>query len=352
MHDIVDLRSDTLTLPTPEMREAMARAEVGDDVWEEDPTVKRLEAMAAERLGKAAGLFVASGTMGNLVSVVSHTRAGQEVVLDLDSHIFNYEVAGSAVIGHVQMHPVKTARGFLTPDQVREALRPSNIHLPPTGLVCVENTHNRHGGTCCTPEEIAAVAEIAHGAGVPVHLDGARLFNAAVALRREAREFARPADSVTFCVSKGLAAPVGSVVCGSAEFIARARRTRKMVGGGMRQAGVIAAAGIVALERMVDRLAEDHANARRLAEGLAKLPGLAVDLATVQTNIVIVRVERPGGPAASAAATGELVAGCAARKVKVHAMGPAAIRCVTHKDVDAEDIRRTLEAFAELTRRW
>ncbi|MBI2490495.1 MAG: aminotransferase class I/II-fold pyridoxal phosphate-dependent enzyme [Candidatus Rokubacteria bacterium] len=352
MHDIVDLRSDTLTLPTPEMREAMARAEVGDDVWEEDPTVKRLEAMAAERLGKAAGLFVASGTMGNLVSVVSHTRAGQEVVLDLDSHIFNYEVAGSAVIGHVQMHPVKTARGFLTPDQVREALRPSNIHLPPTGLVCVENTHNRHGGTCCTPEEIAAVAEIAHGAGVPVHLDGARLFNAAVALRREAREFAHPADSVTFCVSKGLAAPVGSVVCGSVEFIARARRTRKMVGGGMRQAGVIAAAGIVALERMVDRLAEDHANARRLAEGLAKLPGLAVDLATVQTNIVIVRVERPGGPAASAAATGELVAGCAARKVKVHAMGPAAIRCVTHKDVDAEDIRRTLEAFAELTRRW
>ena len=351
MHDIVDLRSDTLTLPTPEMREAMARAEVGDDVWEEDPTVKRLEAIAAERLGKAAGLFVASGTMGNLVSVVSHTRAGQEVVLDLDSHIFNYEVAGSAVIGNVQMHPVKTARGFLTPDQVREALRPSNIHLPPTGLVCVENTHNRHGGTCCTPEEIAAVAEIAHGAGVPVPLDGARLFNAAVALNREAREFARPADSVTFCVSKGLAAPVGSVVCGSAEFIARARRTRKMVGGGMRQAGVIAAAGIVALERMVDRLAEDHANARRLAEGLAKLPGLAVDLATVQTNIVIVRVERPGGPAASAAATGELVAGCAARKVKVHAMGPAAIRCVTHKDVDAEDIRRALEAFAELTRR-
>jgi threonine aldolase len=250
------------------------------------------------------------------------------------------------------MHPVKTARGFLTPDQVREALRPSNIHLPPTGLVCVENTHNRHGGTCCTPEEIAAVAEIAHGAGVPVHLDGARLFNAAVALHREAREFARPADSVTFCVSKGLAAPVGSVVCGPAEFIARARRTRKMVGGGMRQAGVIAAAGIVALERMVDRLAEDHANARRLAEGLAKLPGLAVDLATVQTNIVLVRVERPGGPAASGAATGELVAGCAARKVKVHAMGPAAIRCVTHKDVDAEDIRRALEAFAELTRSW
>ena len=350
MHDIVDLRSDTLTLPTPEMREAMARAEVGDDVWEEDPTVKRLEAMAAERLGKAAGLFVASGTMGNLVSVVSHTRAGQEVVLDLDSHIFNYEVAGSAVIGNVQMHPVKTARGFLIPDQVREALRPSNIHLPQTGLVCVENPHNRHGGTCCTPEEIAAVAAVAHGAGVPVHLDGARLFNAAVALGRPARDFARDADSVTFCLSKGLGAPVGSVVCGPAEFIARARRVRKMLGGGMRQAGVLAAAVLVALERMVDRLAEDHANARRLAEGLARLPGLRVAPAGGQTTTVTVAVERPGGPAA--AATAELVAGCAARKVKLHAIGPASIRCVTHKDVDADDIERALEALRELTGRW
>ena len=352
MHDIVDLRSDTLTLPTPEMREAMARAEVGDDVWEEDPTVKRLEAMAAERLGKEAGLFVASGTMGNVVSVVSHTRAGQEVVLDLDSHIFNYEVAGAAVIGSVQMRPVQTARGFLSPEQVREAIRPENIHLPPTGLVCVENTHNRHGGTCCTPEEISAVAAVAHGASVPVHLDGARLFNAAVALRREAREFTRDVDSVTFCVSKGLAAPVGSVICGSAGFIARARRVRKMLGGGMRQAGVIAAAGIVSLERMVNRLAEDHANARTLAEGIARLPGLRVDLASVQTNIVIFAVERAGGAAGSTVATTDLVKGCAARKVKIHAIGPTSIRCVTHKDVDAEDIGRTLDAFAEITRKW
>src|SRR5206468_3340868 len=252
------------------MRDAMARADVGDDVWEEDPTVKRLEALAAERLGKAAGLFVASGTMGNLVSVVSHTRTGQEVVLDLDSHIFNYEVAGAAVVGNVQMRPVKTARGVLTPDQVREALRPANIHLPQSGLVCIENTHNPHGGTCCTPEQIR----------------------------------------------------------------------------------VIAAAGIVALERMVDRLAEDHVNARALAEGLAELSGLTVDLASVQTNIVIFRVERGGPAAASAAATAELVAGCAARKVKIHAIGPASIRCVTHKDIDAEDIGRTLDAFAEITRKW
>jgi len=350
VHDIVDLRSDTLTLPTPQMREAMARAEVGDDVWEEDPTVKRLEAMAAQRLGKAAGLFVSSGTMGNLISVVSQAQAGQEVILDLDSHIFNNEVAGAAIIGSLQMRPVKTERGFLTPDQVREALRPANIHIPTTGLVCVENTHNRHGGTCCTPEAIDAVAAVAHDAAVPVHMDGARLFNAAVALKRPARDFVRNVDSVTFCVSKGLAAPVGSVICGSAEFIGKARRVRKMLGGGMRQAGIIAAAGIVALETMVDRLAEDHANARALAEGLAKLPALTIDLASVQTNIVIFQVKR-GNQAASAAATAELVAGCGARKVKIHAIGPDSIRCVTHKDIDAEDIGRTLDAFAEITRK-
>ena len=351
MHDVVDLRSDTLTLPTPEMREAMARAEVGDDVWEEDPTVKRLEAMAAERLGKEAALLVASGTMGNLVSVVTQTTPGQEVVLDLDSHVFNYEVAGSAVVGSVQMRAVKTARGFLAPDQVREAIRPSNIHIPRTGLVCMENTHNRHGGTCCAPEDIAAVAAVAHAAGVPVHLDGARLFNAAVALGREVRDFARYVDSVTFCLSKGLGAPVGSLVCGSAGFILKARRVRKMLGGGMRQAGVLAAAGIVALERMVDRLALDHANARTLAEGLARLPGLQVDLERVQTNIVIFRVARAGGPPPEALAAA-LVAGCAARKVKIHAIGPTAVRCVTHKDIDAEDIDRALEAFREITTRW
>ena len=351
MHDIVDLRSDTMTLPTPEMREAMARAEVGDDVWGEDPTVRRLEAAAAARLGKDAALLVTSGTMGNLVSVVAHTQAGQEVVLDLDSHIYNYEVAGGTIVGHVQMRPVKTERGFLTPEQLQESLRPANIHIPPTGLVCLENTHNRHGGTCCTPEEITAVAAVAHGAGVPVHIDGARIFNAAVALKRDPREFAAPVDSITFCLSKGLGAPVGSVVCGPAPFIERARRVRKMVGGGMRQAGIIAAAGLVSLERMVDRLSDDHANARALAEAAAAMPGLVVDLGSVQTNIVVIRIDR-GDRARSTAATDELVKGCAARKVKVHAMGPTAIRCVTHKDVDAGDIRRAVDAFRELTARW
>jgi len=345
MHDIVDFRSDTMTLPTPAMRDAMARAEVGDDVWEEDPTVKRLQALAAERMGKEAALFVTSGTQGNLVSVCTHTQPGQEVVLDIDSHIFNAEVGGSARLGGVQMRPVKTARGFLPPDQVREALRPANIHLPQTELVCLENTHNGHGGTCMTPEETAAVAAVAHGANVPVHLDGARIFNAAVALKRPASDFTRHVDSVTFCVSKGLSAPVGSVVCGTRDFITRAKRFRKMFGGGMRQAGIVAAAGIVALETMVDRLAEDHVNARTLAEGVARLPKLSVDLASVQTNIVRFHVERPGG-------VDELVKGAAARKVKIHGSGPTSIRCVTHKDVDADDIQRALDAFAEITSRW
>jgi threonine aldolase len=314
-------------------------------VWEEDPTVRQLESLAAARVGKEAGLFVTSGTQGNLVSVLAQTRPGQEVLLDSDSHIVNYEVGGAAVVGGVQMRPLKTERGFLSPDQVREALRPANIHIPPTGLVCLENTHNRHGGTCCLPEEIAAVAAVAHEAGVPVHLDGARLFNAAVALKRDARDFTRYVDSVTFCLSKGLGAPVGSVVCGRAELITRARRVRKMLGGGMRQAGVIAAAGIVALQSMIDRLAEDHDHARRLAEGLAALPGVTLDLATVQTNIVIFRVRR-------AAEAEALTRGCLARKVKIHAIGPAAIRCVTHKDVDAEDIGRALDAFTEIASRW
>jgi threonine aldolase len=345
MHDIVDLRSDTLTLPTPAMREAMARADVGDDVWEEDPTVQRLEGLAAQRLGKEAGLFVASGTMGNLVSVVAQTQAGQEVVLDADSHVFNYEVAGAVRLGQVQTHPIRTERGFLSPAQVAGAIRPANIHLATTGLVCIENTHNRHGGTYCTAEEISAVAAVAHDAGVRVHLDGARLFNAAVALKRPASDFTRHVDSVTFCLSKGLSAPVGSVVCGSADFVQRARRVRKMVGGGMRQVGVLAAAGIVALDQMVDRLADDHTNARRLAEGLQALPGIRIDLERVQTNIVIFFVDRPAG-------VQDLMTGCAARKVKIHGIGPTSIRCVTHKDVDGDDIERALQAFAEITRNW
>ncbi len=345
MHDVVDLRSDTLTLPTPAMREAMASAEVGDDVWEEDPTVRRLEEQAARRTGKEAALFVSSGTQGNLTSVLAQTRPGQEIIVDADSHIFNYEGASSAMFGGVQTLALQTERGFLTAAQVRDHIRPSNIHIPVTGLVCLENTHNRHGGTCCSPEEIEGVAAAAHAAGVPVHLDGARIWNAAVALRRPVVDFARHVDSLTFCLSKGLGAPVGSLVCGSRDFVARARRVRKSLGGGMRQVGVLAASGLVALDTMVERLAEDHGNARRLAEGISGLPRLGVDLAKVETNIVIFHVDRGGGAS-------ELVTGCLARKVKIHQIGPAAIRCVTHKDVDTEDVDRAVEALREITATW
>jgi threonine aldolase len=345
VHDVVDLRSDTLTTPTPAMRAAMAAAEVGDDVWEEDPTVQRLEALAAARFGKEAGLFVASGTMGNQVAVLTHTQPGQEVIADLESHMLGMEVGGIARLSLCQTRPLATERGLPTPTQVREAIRPSNIHIPTTGLLVLENTHNRHGGIAFTPEEIAAVAAAASGHGVPVHLDGARIFNACVALGRDPQEYGAAVDTVQFCLSKGLAAPVGSLLVGPRAFVTRARRMRKLLGGGMRQVGILAAAGLVALERMVARLAEDHAHARRLAEGAAGLPRLRVDLARVQTNIVILDVDRPGGAAA-------LVEGCRARKVKIHAVGPATIRCVTHKDVDAEDIERALAAFREITVGW
>jgi threonine aldolase len=327
------------------MRAAMAAAEVGDDVWEEDPTVRRLEALGAARFGKAAGLFVASGTMGNAVAVLTHTQPGQEVLADADAHMLGMEVAGIARLALCQTRPLATARGLPSPADVQGAIRPPNIHFPVAGLVALENTHNRHGGTAFSPEEIAAVAAVAREHGIPVHLDGARIFNACVALGREAREYGTAVDSVQFCLSKGLAAPVGSLLVGSLDFIRRARRMRKLLGGGMRQVGILAAAGLVALETMVDRLADDHRNARRLAEGLTALPRLRVDLDRVQTNIVVLEVNRPGGAA-------ELVEGCGARKVRIHAIGPSAIRCVTHKDVDAEDIERTLAAFREITAGW
>jgi threonine aldolase len=345
MHDIVDLRSDTVTTPTPEMRAAMAAAEVGDDVYEEDPTVKRLEALAAERFGKEAGLFVASGTMGNQVAALAHTQPGQEVIADAESHIVRAEVGGLARLAICQTVALTTARGLPAPDQVRAAIRTPNIHHAVTGLLAIENTHNRHGGVAFPPEEIAAVGAVAREHAIPVHLDGARIFNACVALGRDAREYGAVVDSVQFCLSKSLGAPVGSLVVGSAAFVSRARRMRKLLGGGMRQAGILAAAGLLALDKMVDRLADDHRNARRLAEGLAGLPRIRVDLARVQTNIVIFHVDRPGGAA-------ELVEGGRARKVKMGAFSPTGIRCVTHKDVDSEDIDRAIDAVREIATGW
>ena len=336
---MIDLRSDTVTLPTPAMREAMYRAEVGDDVYGEDPTTNRLEAMAAERLGKEAALFVVSGTMANLVALLTHCGRGDEVILGDRSHTFLFEAGGSASLGGIHHWTVPNQPdGTLRLEDVAAAVRPDNEHYPRTRLLCLENTHNRCGGAVLSVEYTEAACALAHSHGLRVHIDGARIFNAAVALGIPARDLVRDADSVAFCLSKGLSAPVGSLLCGSAAFIREARRWRKAVGGGMRQCGVIAAAGVVALEEMVDRLAEDHANARRLAEGIAAVPGLEIDPGKVQTDIVILSVD-PERATAS-----QLVEALRARGVQMGATGPSQIRAVTHYGIDAADVDAAIAA--------
>jgi threonine aldolase len=339
---VVDLRSDTLTKPTPEMRRAMADAEVGDDVFGEDPTVNRLEAAAAERLGKEAGLFVASGTMGNEVSLMAQTGRGEEIILEEGSHIYNYEVAGPAVLSALQVRTLQGRYGILDPDDVRRAIRPANIHFPRTSLVAVESTHNRGGGTIYPLETLTEIRRIGNEHGLAVHLDGARIFNACIATGIDVREVAAQADSVTFCLSKGLGAPVGSVVVGTRRFIDRARRARKLLGGGMRQAGILAAAGLVALETMVERLREDHENARILAVGLSSLPGIQIDLTRVQTNIVIFAVKRRDLDAPG------LVLKLAEQGIQALPVSQEVIRMVTHKDVDRAGVLRTLEVLRSI----
>ena len=337
----VELRSDTFTLPTESMRAAMATAEVGDDVWDEDPTIHRLQDRAAQMVGKEASLFVPSGTMGNLCALLSHTQPGAEVILEVDSHIFQNEVAGASVVAGLQLRPLETADGRLRPDQVRAVIRPDDIHEPPTGLLCLENTHNRKGGTCLSPAQTQALCAVAHEAGFPVHLDGARIFNAAIALRADVRDLTIPVDSVMFCLSKGLSAPVGSILAGSAGFIERARRMRKMVGGGMRQAGVLAAAGLCALNEMVDRLADDHANARRLAEGLQGLPGIDIDLARVETNMVF-------GDCRPPLTAGEFIERCRSVGVLLDQASPSRWRMVTHRGVTSDDVDYAVTALRRL----
>ena len=341
---VIDLRSDTVTLPTPEMREAMYRAELGDDVYGEDPTVNRLQEMAAERMGKEAALFVASGTMGNLVCLLTHCGRGDEAIMGHLAHTFLFEAGGSAVLGGIHPHTVPNQPdGTMRLEDIEAAIRPDNVHFPRSRLVCLENTHNRCGGVALTPEYTSAVCELAHAHGLSVHLDGARIFNAAIALGVDVKELTKDVDSVLFCLSKGLSCPVGSLVCGSAEFIRQARRNRKILGGGMRQVGVLAAAGIVALETMVDRLAEDHQNARRLAEGIAATPGLTIDLERVQTNIVIF------GLADGVEMTPqEFVAALAQRGVKLNSIGGRYFRAVTHYGIEARDIEVALQAIGDV----
>ncbi len=335
----VDLRSDTVTLPSPEMRRAIHDAEVGDDVYGDDPSVNALEEKAAQMLGKEAGLFVTSGTQGNLVSMLAHCGRGDEVLVGDRSHIFSSEAGGASVLGGLFLYPIKTDRfGFLEPDLIRAATKPQDYHVPPTKLLCIENTHNQCSGQPLTTDQVAAMADAGREGGMAVHIDGARIFNAAVSLGVDVAELVEPADSATFCLSKGLSCPIGSVVVGSEDFIHRARRWRKMLGAGMRQVGVIASAGIYALDNMIERLSEDHANAKKLAEGLADIDGISVDPDTIHSNIVFFNIP-PGSGTAIAASLKE-------RGILVNAGDPA-MRMVTHYGISSEDIDYTLVALEE-----
>ncbi len=329
---VIDLRSDTVTRPTPAMRRAMHDAEVGDDVYGEDPTVARLEGLVAERAGCEAGLFVPSGTMGNQVALAVHAQRGSEVIVPERAHVYEYELGAMAVIAGVVPRFVAAPHGVPRPEDVRAAVSDS-VHVAPSALVVLENTHNRAGGTVVPLEVAHAIGAVARAAGLPFHLDGARAWNAAAALGVALDEVCAPFDSVSLCLSKGLGAPVGSVLVGSRAFRHAAHRYRKLLGGGMRQAGVLAAAAIVAVETMTERLVEDHARARRLAEGLAYLPGVSIELASVQTNMVYAGVRDGPGFAAALAEEGVLV----------NALGPGSVRLVTHADLRDGDVERALE---------
>lgn len=340
---IIDLRSDTVTRPTPAMREAMAAAEVGDDVLGDDPTVQRLEALAAARLGKEAALFVASGHMGNLVALLTHCGRGDEIIVGDLAHIFYYEQGSTAAVGGIHPRTVPNQPdGTLDLNQVEAAIRGDDLHFPRTRLICLENTHNRCGGAVLDVAYLNAMGDLARRYQLKLHVDGARLFNAAIALGVDVKALAADADSVSFCLSKGLAAPIGSLVCGTRAFIQQARRNRKLLGGGMRQVGVIAAAGIVALEQMVTRLAEDHAHAQRLAAGLNQIPGLRADAAATRTNIVMFELLRPDLTPA------QLAAACDAVGVRVFPAGGRRLRAVTHYEISGEDISEALQRVARV----
>lgn len=339
--EIIDLRSDTVTQPTPAMRQAMAEAPVGDDVFGDDPTVNELERRAAELMGKEAAVFVASGTMGNITAILTHTQRGDEVIVGSEAHILLAEVGGAGALAGAVLRPLANdGRGRLDLTAIEATIRPANVHFPRTALLCLENTHNRCGGAALTVADTTSMAEVARRHGVAVHLDGARIFNAAVALEVPARDLAAPADSVTFCLSKGLSAPAGSLLCGSAAFVERARRNRKMLGGGMRQVGILAAAGLVALDTMIDRLADDHENAALLARGLAELPGIEIDPDAVQSNLVFLRLtEEPPASFVQRLRGAGILAG---------ASGPQSVRMVTHDGIERRHIEEALSRMSRL----
>ncbi len=341
---IIDLRSDTVTHPTPEMRRAMFEAEVGDDVYGEDPTVNRLEKMAAERTGQEAALFTTSGTQSNLIAILTQTRHGDEILLGSEAHIFWYEVGGVAALGGVLVRRLlNDENGRLDTDEIEQAIRPKNIHNPETTLVCLENTHNRCGGAVLTADYTNQVCHLAHIHGLKVHLDGARIFNASVSLGVPVHTLTENVDSVSFCLSKGLSAPVGSLLCGSREFVNKARKFRKMLGGGMRQAGIIAAAGITALETMVERLEEDHANAYRLAQGLGQITGITLAQKDIPSNIVLFDLSQ-------GLSVAEFVESLKNKGVLVGSRGDNLFRAVTNRMVSAADIDEALAAVESVCR--
>ncbi|MHB8618565.1 MAG: GntG family PLP-dependent aldolase [Chloroflexota bacterium] len=342
MADTIDIRSDTVTKPTPEMRRAMAEAEVGDDVLGDDPTVRRLEELAATMVGKEAAMLVPSGTMANLAALLAHCQRGEEVILGLESHIFQSEVGGVGALAGLMPRTLPDADGRVQPSAVEQAIRPPNIYMPRTALVCMENTHNRAGGVVVPLADMQAVVAVARRHGLTTHLDGARLFNAAAFLGVSAASLAAPFDSVYICLSKGLGAPVGSILAGDGPLVTRARKYRKMLGGGMRQAGVIAAAGIVALTSMVDRLPEDHRIARRLADGLVDLPGVELDMRRVQTNIVLLAFTGPGVTALAVSAQ------LRERGILAAASGPTRMRLVANHHVGLPEADRVVAAFREV----
>ncbi|MDQ2913513.1 MAG: aminotransferase class I/II-fold pyridoxal phosphate-dependent enzyme [Chloroflexota bacterium] len=340
---MIELRSDTFTVPTPAMRRAMTDAEVGDDQYGEDPTVNRLERRSAEIVGKEAAVYVASGMLGNLCGVLSQTERGDEVILGDLAHIYQNEMGAAFVLGSIQPRLVPNRNGLPALEDIEAAIRPAGMY-PRTSLVCLENTHNNCGGSVITVDETKSVADLAHRRGLRVHLDGARIFNAAVALGVDARDLCASVDTIQFCFSKGLAAPVGSILCGSGETVAKARRVRKLLGGAMRQAGVIAAAALVGLEEMRDRLAEDHRNAKSFAQGLARIPGVRVDADRVMTNIVSFEVD----PAHMDA--GAFVKACAAEGLRLsrYLGNSPRLRAVTHHGVESSDIENALDAVVKV----
>lgn len=341
---MIDLRSDTVTQPTPEMRDAMAKAVVGDDVYGEDPTVNKLQDLAASMLGKEAGLFVPSGTMGNLVAMLTHCQRGDEVILGNKAHTFLYEAGGISALGGVHSCQLSNQDdGSLSLEDIKNSIRADDPHQPITRLIALENTHNRCGGTYQVPAYTIQVSDFAHQRGLLIHLDGARIFNAATACGVSVKEMVDPVDSVTFCLSKGLCAPVGSILCGTRDYIKKALRIRKQLGGGMRQAGILAAAGIVALNTMVERLKEDHLRAKKLAEGLKKHPYLVLDEGTAATNMVFLSVSDQVRSSAQ-----QIYSVLEGKGVRVGIVGERRFRLVTHYWITDDDISQTIQAFGEI----